>query len=218
MRTRSTTPGYRWQHYARGGVTAHIDRKPSVSLVLGSVISMSTPVVAGIDLGWLGGGHIANKGGKTLSHMALADRLNDPEEFGVFFSWNTNPLASAPEQQKLRKALERENLFTVVCDVFMTDTAAYADIVLPAASFLEYNDITFSYFHLHMGAQAKVSEPMGDSLPNAEIFRRLAQAMNLDEPALFETDAEIISIIMNQMKPAMSFGRTQKTRLLRAKR
>jgi anaerobic selenocysteine-containing dehydrogenase len=164
-----------------------------------------TPILAGIDLDWLGGGHIAHEGGKTLSHMSLAERLSDPEEFSVFFSWNTNPLASAPEQTKLRKALQRENLFSVVCDVFMTDTASYADIILPAASFLEYDDITFSYFHLHMGAQAKVSDPMGDSLPNAEIFRRLARAMNLDEPALFESDQEVISTLMAQMNCGMSF-------------
>lgn len=169
-----------------------------------------TPILAGIDLDWLGGGHIAKKGGKTVSHMKLAERLSDPEEFNVFFSWNTNPLASAPEQKKLRKALQRENLFSVVCDVFMTDTASYADIVLPAASFLEYDDLTFSYFHLHMGAQAKISDPMGNSLPNAEIFRRLAKALKLDEPALFETDQEIISTLMEQMNTGMSFDDLKK--------
>ena len=164
------------------------------------------PIVAGVDLDWLGGGPIARDGGKTVSHMALASRLEDPDEFRMFFSWNTNPLASAPEQTRLRKAFERENLFTVVCDVFMTDTATYADIVLPAASFLEYDDLTFSYFHYHMGAQAKISDPMGESLPNAEIFRRLARAMGLEEPALFESDAMLIETMMQQMDPGFDFA------------
>lgn len=165
-----------------------------------------TPVFAGVDLDWLGGAPIATEGGKTVSHMALAERLSDPDEFKVFFSWNTNPLASAPDQTKLRRALEREDLFTVVSDVFLTDTATYADIVLPAASFLEYDDVTFSYFHLHMGAQSKTADPMGESLPNAEIFRRLAKAMGLSEPALFEPDEALIEAMMAQMNPGFDFA------------
>lgn len=165
-----------------------------------------TPVFAGVDLDWLGGAPIAAEGGAKVSHMDLAERLLNPDEFSVFFSWNTNPLASAPDQTKLRRAMSREDLFTVVSDVFMTDTALYADIVLPAASFLEYDDITFSYFHIHMGAQAKTAEPMGESLPNAEIFRRLAKAMDLTEPALFESDESMIAAMMAQMNPGFDFA------------
>lgn len=165
-----------------------------------------TPVFAGIDLDWLGGAEIAREGGKTVSHMALAERLADPDEFSVFFSWNTNPLASAPNQKRLREAMSRDDLFTVVSDIFMTDTAAYADIVLPAASFLEYDDITFSYFHLHMGAQSKVADPIGESLPNAEIFRRLASKLGLDEAALFTTDKELINTMMQQMDCGFDFA------------
>ena len=165
-----------------------------------------TPIFAGVDLDWLGGAEIARDGGKRVSHMELAKRLADPDEFKVFFTWNTNPLASAPEQNRLRAALRRDDLFTVVSDVFMIDTARYADIVLPAASFLEYDDITFSYFHLHMGAQSKIDEPMGDALPNAEIFRRLAQAMELDEPALLESDESMLASMMAQMDVGFDFA------------
>ncbi|MFT5416913.1 MAG: anaerobic selenocysteine-containing dehydrogenase, partial [Gammaproteobacteria bacterium] len=136
-----------------------------------------TPAFAGIDLDALAGAGLRAQSGRKISHMDLAPRLTDPNEFKALFSWNTNPLASAPRQQELRAAFEREDLFTVVVDCFPTDTTAYADIVLPAASFLEFDDMTFSYFHLHMGAQAKVNEPMGESLPNQEVFRRLAKAM-----------------------------------------
>ncbi|MEQ8663150.1 MAG: molybdopterin-dependent oxidoreductase, partial [Gammaproteobacteria bacterium] len=164
-----------------------------------------TPLIAGIDLDWLGGAPIARTGGSKVSHMALAERL-ESDEFKVFFSWNTNPLASAPEQQRLRRALAREDLFVVACDVFMTDTASHADIVLPAASFLEYDDLTFSYFHLIMGAQAKACDPPGEALPNAEIFRRLAHAMDLDEPALFERDEALIATMMAQMDLGLDFA------------
>ncbi|NNL99111.1 MAG: molybdopterin-dependent oxidoreductase, partial [Gammaproteobacteria bacterium] len=61
-----------------------------------------TPAFAGIDLDWLAGADIASEGGKSVGHMELAERLEDPDEFKVFFAWNTNPLASAPEQQRLR--------------------------------------------------------------------------------------------------------------------
>ena len=77
--------------------------------------------------------------------------------------------------------------------------------MLPAASFLEYDDITFSYFHLIMGAQAKVAEPLGQALPNAEIFRRLARAMRLQDPALLESDRDMLDAMMVQMKLGYDF-------------
>jgi anaerobic selenocysteine-containing dehydrogenase len=164
-----------------------------------------TPAFAGIDLDNFAGAGLSDTEGKTVSHMDLAPRLADPNEFKALFSWNTNPLASAPRQDELRAAFGREDLFTVVIDCFPTDTAAYADIVLPAASFLEFDDITFSYFHLHMGAQVKVNEPVGDSLPNQEIFRRLATAMGYAEPALLEDDKTLIESMMTQMDRGFDF-------------
>ena len=164
-----------------------------------------TPLFAGVDLGWLGGAGLATREIQKVGHMELAARLEHADEFKVFFSWNTNPLASAPDQTRLRAALHRKDLFMVVSDLFMTDSARYADIVLPAASFLEFDDLTFSYFHLIMGAQAKVGEPLGSALPNAEIFRRLAQALGLDEPALFESDRALLDSMMAQMKLGYDF-------------
>lgn len=165
----------------------------------------ATPAMAGLDLGWLAGAALAPPGARRLSHMHLAERLAASDEFRVLFSWNTNPLASAPAQTRLREALAREDLFVVVSDVFMTDTARFADIVLPAASFLEYDDLTFSYFHLHIGAQARVCDPPGEALPNAEIFRRLARALGLVEPALFEDDQTLITHLMAQLDAGFDF-------------
>ena len=110
--------------------------------------------------------------------------------------WNINVAASNPDQKRLLKALQSKALFTVVIDLFMTDSAKYADIVLPTASFLEFDDLVGSYFHLSLGPQPKAAGPMGDALPNQEIFRRLAKAMNLAEPALFEADADILSHLL----------------------
>ncbi len=164
-----------------------------------------TPAFAGIDLESLAGVDLRSNPGKTVSHMDLASRLGESDEFKVLFSWNTNPLVSAPRQRELRAAFAREDLFTVAIDCFPTDTIAYADIVLPAASFLEFDDITFSYFHLHMGAQAEVTPPTGESLPNQEIFRRLSHSMGYNEPALFEDDETLITRMMAQMNTPFDF-------------
>jgi anaerobic selenocysteine-containing dehydrogenase len=164
-----------------------------------------TPLFAGIDLGWLAGADLARPEARKISHMAFAERLTS-EEFRTLFVWNTNPLASAPAQQRLRAAFSREDLFTVVVDPFMTDTARHADVVLPAATFLECDDVTFSYFHLHIGAQVRVAAPLGEALPNAEIFRRLARAMGLTDPALHASDRDLLAQITAQMNMGIDFA------------
>jgi len=168
-----------------------------------------TPLFAGIDLDWLSGAGLLQGERKTLSHMDLAPRLTASGEFKALISWNTNPLASAPRQDELRAAFSRDDLFTVVLDCFMTDTARHADYVLPAASFLEFDDLTYSYFHLIVGAQTKVVEPIGESLPNQEVFRRLARTMGLTEPALFEEDPAMISRLMEQLDLGYGYDELQ---------
>jgi anaerobic selenocysteine-containing dehydrogenase len=133
-----------------------------------------------------------------ISHMDLAARLEDPAAARAFVCWNINPVASNPEQARLRRALGREDLFTVVIDVFPTDTADYADVVLPAASFLEFDDLLASYFDLTLSAQVKAVDPPGQSLPNTEIFRRLAGAVGFTEPELHESDDAMIASLLRQ--------------------
>jgi anaerobic selenocysteine-containing dehydrogenase len=132
----------------------------------------------------------------AVSHMDLAGRLEDRDRTRALFCWNINIAASNPEQTRLHAALARDDLFTVVVELFATDTTDYADIVLPAASFLEADDIVASYFHLSLSAQVKATEPLGASLPNSEIFRRLAAAMGFSEPQLFESDADAIARLL----------------------
>lgn len=131
-------------------------------------------------------------GPPSISQMDVPDLLQSPDTFRAYMVWNCNPVASNPEQAKMRRGLERDDLFTVVIDCFQTDTADYADIVLPAASFLEFDDLASSYFHFTYGAQVKCQEPMGESLPNQEIFRRLSRAMGFEENHLYEDDQSVI--------------------------
>lgn len=131
--------------------------------------------------------------------MDVPDALNDPGRFKAYMVWNCNPVASNPDQAKMISGLESDDLFTVVVECFPTDTAAYADILLPAASFLEFDDLSGAYFQFTVGAQVKCAEPMGESLPNQEIFRRLATAMGFDQPFLHRTDQEMIDKALKTM-------------------
>jgi anaerobic selenocysteine-containing dehydrogenase len=149
-----------------------------------------------IDEDYLAGSELAREVPEPISHMDLASTLEDPDRARALCCWNINIAASNPEQARTRRALAREDLFTVFVDMYATDTTDYADIVLPAASFVEHDDVVVPYFHLGLSAQVKAIEPLGDSLPNTEIFRRLAAAMGFDEPALFETDEEVITRVL----------------------
>jgi anaerobic selenocysteine-containing dehydrogenase len=149
-----------------------------------------------IDEGYVLGGHLGGEKPASISQMEMAGCLEDPNRSQALICWNINIAASNPQQSRLHQALEREDLFTVVVDVFPTDTTDFADIVLPAASFLEFDDLMVSYFNLTIGAQVKATEPMGECLPNQEIFRRLARKMGYAEPELYESDADVIARIL----------------------
>jgi len=156
---------------------------------------MNGPASRGIDMDTITCPEL-DAGCGSVSHMDLAATLADPVVSQVFFTWNCNPVASSPDQGLLRDALSREDLFTVVCDVFPTDTAAYADIVLPAANFLEFDDVIVPYFHHTLSAQVKVQDPPGTAVSNQEMFRRIVHAVGLDDPILLECDAALLDRIV----------------------
>jgi anaerobic selenocysteine-containing dehydrogenase len=105
--------------------------------------------------------------------------------------YNNNPVAVCPESDKVIAGFSREDLFTVVIDHFQTDTADYADIVLPATTQLEHYDVHKSYGHLYMLANNPAIAPVGEALPNSEIFRRLAARMGFDEACFRDSDEDI---------------------------
>jgi anaerobic selenocysteine-containing dehydrogenase len=151
-----------------------------------------------IDEDYLAAPHLGPDSPDPISHMDLVRSLEDPVRAQALFCWNINIAASNPQQGRLHEALRREDLLTVAIDLFPTDTTDFADYVLPAASFLEFDDLVASYFHLTLSAQVRAAEPMGDALPNMEIFRRLARAMGYTEPELYESDAEMIETVLQR--------------------
>ena len=112
--------------------------------------------------------------------------------------YNSNPVAVAPESPKVARGFAREDLFTVVLEHFQTDTADYADIVLPATTQLEHVDVHSTYGHLYMMANNAAIAPLGEAKPNTEIFRLLARRMAFDDPCFRESDDEIASQAFNK--------------------
>ncbi|WP_425452265.1 molybdopterin-containing oxidoreductase family protein [Paenibacillus sambharensis] len=108
------------------------------------------------------------------------------------FVYNCNPALVAPNANKVREGLLREDLFTVVHDLFLTETAMYADIVLPATSSFENTDLYLSYWHHVVQIQEPVIAPYGESKSNVELFRLLARSMGFAEEAFRDTEADMI--------------------------
>ena len=118
--------------------------------------------------------------------------LEESEPVRSLYVYNSNPAVVAPEANKVREGLAREDLFTVVHDLFLTDTALYADIVLPATSAFENTDLFTSFWHHYIHLQEPVIEPLGESKSNPDVFRLLAEAMGFDEQAFKDEDEEMI--------------------------
>ena len=109
------------------------------------------------------------------------NELNDPPVQSLYV-YHSNPAAVTPDQNQVLKGLEREDLFTIVHERFMTDTARYADIVLPSTSSLEHSDLYRSYGTYCIQRAKPAIPPVGESKSNWEVFCLLAQGMGFDEP------------------------------------
>ncbi len=132
-------------------------------------------------------------GTREVNMVRLAEHVLDPDydpPIQVLYVYNCNPAASLPDQPTLRRALQRPELFTVVHDLFLTDTADYADLVLPATSPLEHDDVILAYGGDFGGFSRSAIEPVGEAKANAEVFRLLGRALGLEEPAVYASAEE----------------------------
>jgi len=137
---------------------------------------------------------------KVYHNMVDVGRTLDLGKIKMVFVYNSNPLATLPNQNLVRKGFASEDLFTVVHDLFMTDTADYADIVLPATSFFEHFDIHASYFHQYLSLNEKAIEPLGEAKSNSDLFRALASTYGLTSKELFEEDEKVARTLMSKSK------------------
>ncbi len=125
--------------------------------------------------------------GRALTDGSLAPPIT------VLFVWNGNPLVTVPNAEQIRLGLKRDDLFTVVSEQFMTDTARHADVVFPATTQLEQTDVVPAWGHLYLGWNERAIEPLGESVPNTELWRRMARALGFPEPELYESDESLIA-------------------------
>ena len=137
---------------------------------------------------------------RTVNMIQLGNALNDPAldpPVKALFCWSADPANCVPDTIAARKGLAREDLFTVVHDTFWSDTAAYADIVLPADTALEHADLLPAYGNYYYSLSEQAIEKQGESLDNQELFRRLAKAMGYDEPCFSQSDEDMIRELMD---------------------
>ena len=130
---------------------------------------------------------------RTINMSAIGDALtglNDPPIRAIYV-YNSNPVAVAPDSSSVVAGFSRPDLFCVVHEIFRTDTADYADILLPATTQLEQTDIHNSYGHLYALANNPAIAPIAEALPNTEVFRRLAARMGFSDACFTESDDDL---------------------------
>ncbi len=131
---------------------------------------------------------------------ALTGEASDPSIMSLFV-FGANPVAASPNSGLIVEGVLRDDLFTVVHEQFMTDTARYADIVLPATTQLEQFDLHRPYGHRHLQLNQQAIEPLGEAMSNWDLMRRLAEALGYDEPWLQQSAEEVAAEIFDASKP-----------------
>ena len=137
--------------------------------------------------------------GRTINMSRLGEALTDPgldPPVKALVCWNSNPAAIAPDQERVLEGLRRDDLFTVVLEQFMTDTAQHADVVLPATTQLEHLDVVFSWGHHYVTWNEPAIEPVGEAQPNTETFRLLAARLGLEDPCFRHSDADLVDALL----------------------
>lgn len=166
---------------------------------------ISTSGAFGLNTSRLKGEHLLRPNARHVNMTLLASELA-PETSTVrgMFVFNSNPAAVAPDSSRVRKGLEREDLFTVVLEHFQTDTADYADYLLPATTFLEHHDVYTAYGHYYLQCSAPVVPARGEAKPNTWVFAQLAKRLGLIDSSIFMSTDEIIESLLDSPNPRLS--------------
>ena len=160
--------------------------------IRGGGFSMSSSKATTVDENnWIGAAE-PNTRTVNMNHLgrALTEYTDPPVK--MLFVYNCNPAVTLPHQNLVLEGLKRKDLFTVVFDQVMTDTARWADLVLPATTFFEHYDIALSYGHGNLQLVQQVIEPIGDARPNTDVFSELAARLGIDIDELLRTDMESV--------------------------
>ena len=136
-----------------------------------------------------------------MNHLGRALTEYDAPPVKMLFVYNCNPLATMPDQNRVLHGLQREDLFTVVYEQVVTDTCRYADVVLPATTFVENYDIAKGYGPISLQLVQPVIEPVGEARPNAEVFSELAERLGVGEA---EDETDTLLRVMAKLPPSVS--------------
>lgn len=177
-----------WRHVGGGAMEMPIWEFPTKfdAICMPEWIPEGTRVVNELDLG-----------------MALTGEMELDPPIKSLFVYNSNPVSQGPAQNKTMRGLLRDDLFTVVSDHFITDTAKYADLVLPATMQAEQLDIMVTWGHLYISLNQVAIEAPGDCVPNSELFRRLAKTMGFADSYWDRTDREMLIDFHDWDAPAL---------------
>ena len=152
----------------------------------------------------LQGDHLINPDTRVVNILDVARLMLDrdqPTPINAVMIYNHNPVATHPDQARMIAALSQPEMFTVGCDVVMTDSMAYCDVILPAATHFEHDEIFAAYGQNYVQRAEPVIAPVGESLPNTEIFRRLAARFGYTEAAHQASDVQLMDDAMDASHP-----------------
>ncbi len=149
---------------------------------------------ANFDWGWADISHSELREDAPVMHnmVKLGHDLTESEQIKALYVYNSNPAATSPNQRLVHEGLERDDLFVVVHDMFLTDTAERANVVLPACSYAESSDLHRSYWHDYAQINNTAIAPLGESRSNYAAFRDLALAMGFDEACFAESEEDVM--------------------------
>jgi anaerobic selenocysteine-containing dehydrogenase len=137
----------------------------------------------------------------NMSELGSALTKLDAPPVKAIVVYNSNPAAIAPDQSRVLKGFRRDDLFTVVLEQFQTDTADYADILLPSTTFLEHTDLYLAYGHYHLQLARPAVPAPGETRSNVEVFRELAQRMGFDDPCFNDSEDDMIRTLLSSGHP-----------------
>ena len=152
----------------------------------------------------LGAAHLIHPDTPRVNMNELASALAPERGLKAVFVYNCNPAVVAPDSQRVREGLQREDLLTVVLEQAMTETAQLADYVLPSTTFLEHADVYTSYGHHYLGYNPATLEPLGEARPNSWVFQELGRRLGITEPSLYWSMDELLTELLNTDHPHLS--------------
>ncbi|WP_034385518.1 molybdopterin oxidoreductase family protein [Deinococcus sp. YIM 77859] len=170
----------------------------------GGGVVLSTSGAFPLNRSRLGGAHLIREDVPHVNMNELASALAPEAGLGALIVYNTNPAVVAPDTQRVRAGLARNDLLLVVLEQAMTETARLADYVLPATTFMEHPDVYTSYGHHWLGYNPAVLPAPGEARPNSWVFQQLARRLGVTEPSVYWTVDELLAELLNTSHPYLA--------------